>query len=371
MSYLHRLTSHPVTATTIAIATVVSVAWWLGMDIDGVSMSHQPLLEQPWTALTSVFPHVNILHLLFNCYWVLLLGSCMERRYGRWRTVAWFALWSVGSSLSEFVFLDGGVGLSGAVYGMWAFFSVLRRRRYWLNGPIQEREDQVFVGWFFLCIVLTVTNVMAIGNIAHGMGAVFGGLSAMVVCANRKLWIAATATLLIVLIALATGLRPWVNFSSYYTWQLGSEALELLKNEQWPQAEAKYRLALTRNPEDAQHWAALGGVLTELDRPEEAGEAFDRAFVLSPTDTYVTRAVAWWRDFVARRAVESGNDELAAATYQQACILQPGNAQYRRGLANALYRLGRLTEAREAFEVLLQLDAGDEQAKARIEQMPK
>src|SRR5579871_5927648 len=40
---------------------------------------------QVWRLFTTVFPHVNILHLVFNLYWMWRFGQVVETWMGTWR----------------------------------------------------------------------------------------------------------------------------------------------------------------------------------------------------------------------------------------------------------------------------------------------
>ncbi len=371
MSYLQHLNRSRITGGILLVACAVSFAWWAGMSIDWLAMTFVPLAQQPWTLLTSALPHVNIVHLLFNCYWMVVLGSFFEIRFGKQRTIVCFALWAAASALAEFVFLDGGVGLSGVVYALWAFFAILRRRRYLVAGPIGEREDQLFVAWFFICIVLTYSGVMPVANIAHGAGAVFGALSAMAVSGNRKLWRSVMVATLLLLVIAATALRPQLNSSTYYTDGLAYEAWQLRDQERWPEAEAKLRLVLQRSPNAADQWAALGGVLVHLERFSEAGQAYERAFAIAPGNALVRRAVAWWHGWLAGQAFDCQDLETSAKEFRLACNLEASNARFRRGLAETHDLLQNAQAAREAYEVLLQLEPDDELARKRLEELSR
>ncbi|NQU19823.1 MAG: hypothetical protein HQ567_00960, partial [Candidatus Nealsonbacteria bacterium] len=70
----------------------------------------------------------------------------------------------------------------------------------------------LFVIWFFVCIVLTQLELMRVANIAHGAGAIFGVLYGLALYDTRlrKRWIAvaAIATLLVLATVIACPGHP-------------------------------------------------------------------------------------------------------------------------------------------------------------------
>src|SRR5678816_2805953 len=77
---------YPVTIFLAVASLVVTGMWWAGKSIDGFVMDvnvwdHWEL----WRAFTSIFPHVDILHLVFNVYWLWVFGPVVERAFGHIR----------------------------------------------------------------------------------------------------------------------------------------------------------------------------------------------------------------------------------------------------------------------------------------------
>jgi membrane associated rhomboid family serine protease len=64
------LPRYPVIGSVMAMSVGVTIAWWSGLNIgyllETPGISHGEL----WRLLTSSFPHVDILHLGFNLYWL-------------------------------------------------------------------------------------------------------------------------------------------------------------------------------------------------------------------------------------------------------------------------------------------------------------
>jgi membrane associated rhomboid family serine protease len=62
------------------------------------------------------------------------------------------------------------------VYGFFGFLWVLQRRDPRFADAMDDRTAGLFVAWFFLCILLTVSQVLRVGNVAHASGAAIGAL---------------------------------------------------------------------------------------------------------------------------------------------------------------------------------------------------
>ena len=86
----------------------------------------------PWTLLTSIFLHANLLHIASNLFFLFIFGFILEEQVSKARWVTVFLLTGlagsltfVGADLAGFLlsgsppnFVSCGVGASGAVYGI-------------------------------------------------------------------------------------------------------------------------------------------------------------------------------------------------------------------------------------------------------------
>ena len=57
---------YPVIVGVGLLATAVTLAWWAGADISPLFASGYIRRGQFWRLFTTIFPHLNILHLAFN-----------------------------------------------------------------------------------------------------------------------------------------------------------------------------------------------------------------------------------------------------------------------------------------------------------------
>ncbi|MFD0823098.1 rhomboid family intramembrane serine protease, partial [Micromonospora zhanjiangensis] len=109
--------------------------------------------------ITSTFLHLQptegifgITHILFNMYWLWLLGRILEERLGVLRFLAVYLLSALGGSVLFFLVDPHGsaVGASGAIYGLAACYFVVSRR---LGYQPLDRNRMLI--WLILWLVLS------------------------------------------------------------------------------------------------------------------------------------------------------------------------------------------------------------------------
>lgn len=290
---------YPIIAGTCLLAILVSLFWWANNDISPLFESAMIRRGELWRLLTSIFPHVGVLHLIFNVYWLWVFGSLVEETYGHLRTVALIVLFAAIPNAFEFALLDGGVGLSGVGYGLFGLVWVLSRKDARFADAMDSKTVQLFVGWFFLCIVMTLTKIMEVANIAHGVGAVTGVLTGFAINLPQRRVQAAGAISVLLLAGLwgSTVGRPRVNLSK----TAGSEEGHL-----------GYAALLANNDKDAVRW-------------------FQDAVAYRSPDPLV-----WYDLGVAYERV--GNHGGAATAYRTAAAQGDAAAQY---VLGSLYLTGK------------------------------
>lgn len=228
------LRRYPVIGGTALLAIGISLLWWTKTDVSPLFANAMVRHGQLWRLVTSVLPHAGVLHLAFNLYWLWVFGSLVEGVFGHLKTVALILLFAIISSAFEFAFLQGGVGLSGVGYGLFGLLWVLSRKDERFSDAVDSKTVQLFVGWFFFCIVATVVGFMPVANIAHGMGAVAGVLTglAITIPERRVELIAATSLVFLVGLWASTTGRPKVNLSKTGGYEEAYQGYEALISNQ-------------------------------------------------------------------------------------------------------------------------------------------
>jgi GlpG protein len=289
-----QLLRYPVVAVTAAAAIAASIAYWSERDVSFLFMDPHLSDGQLWRLATSVFPHVDVLHLVFNLYWLWVFGTAVETGFGHARTAGLVLLFAVGSGAAEYAILDGGIGLSGVVYGLFGLLWILTLYDERFRDAVDARVVNLLVFWFFLCIFTTVKKIMPVANIAHGAGAVLGVLVAAAIVARpsrQTAFVAVMVALCVASVAGATFLRPRVNLSAYGGYgeaELGHAALVEGRNQE---AE-KWLLRATRlDPEESSYWYNLGIAQHRLEKLEEALASYRRACEIMPGDEDIASAL--------------------------------------------------------------------------------
>ena len=132
--------------------------------------------KQIYRLITSMFLHGGIMHLLFNMYALYILGSQVERYYGKRRFLLIYFLSGLMGSLFSCVFMKTNVfgvsiGASGAIFGLMgsiAYFTYYYRAT--LQGVLREQIMPVIV----LNLLLGMM-IQSIDLFAH-IGGLIGGL---------------------------------------------------------------------------------------------------------------------------------------------------------------------------------------------------
>jgi len=125
-----------------------------------------------WRLITPAFIHMNLIHLVFNMFWLKDLGSMIEARKGTLTLLVMVLLVAAVSDLVQYKFSgpDFG-GMSGVIYGLFGYI--------WMRGKLDPASGLrlhpanvvIMVGWFFLCLFHVIPHV---ANSAHGVGLAVG-----------------------------------------------------------------------------------------------------------------------------------------------------------------------------------------------------
>lgn len=140
-----------------------------------------------WRLVTPIFIHMTWVHLIFNVWSLLILGSRLENRFGAMRLSLWMLSIAVFSNVAQ-ALIDSPLagGLSGVLYGVFGIALVLTNRSGGKLRLVTREESVIYMIWFVLCIVMSSDLMgeeqrMRVGNVAHGAGLLFGAAIGLVV----------------------------------------------------------------------------------------------------------------------------------------------------------------------------------------------
>lgn len=347
-----RLPAYPVAGgislMAIAVTAMTGLRRW---PIERFDVGPTTFHGEPWRLLTSALPHLDPLHLLFDVYWFWVFGTLLEEVLGHVRVLALVVLFAAGSAAAQYAVGVGGVGLSGVGFGLFAMTWVLTPRDRRFAGAVDTRTVQLFGVWFFFCILATYLGVMAIGNVAHAVGALLGALvgAAMSARAVERRVMAAFAIPVVLALSFAgaTFLRARVNLrhDDYGSAQLGYQALQA---GHFDDAVRHYREATAMNGEDSAAWYNLGLACESAGRGDESLAAFRRSYELDPVTVHHRDAYRFAAHRFAREAQQQGDHERAIAMLRPWVAIDPGDALAWLTLSLSYHALGREAEEREA-----------------------
>lgn len=141
------------------------------------------VLLKPWTILTSMFLHVDFLHILFNMLYLFLFGQILSSRLGSQSVVTVYVFGGFVGAIFYLLFynvISGSqvsylaLGASGGVMAIMAAATTLNPNkaiRVFLLGSVK-------IKWIFLVIFISSSiyniNINTGGKIDHMGGALFG-----------------------------------------------------------------------------------------------------------------------------------------------------------------------------------------------------
>jgi membrane associated rhomboid family serine protease/Flp pilus assembly protein TadD len=344
-----------------------------------------------WRLVTAMFLHAGLVHLTVNMWALLQLGTLCEILYGRARFLILYVCAGVLGNVASYEASPGlGVGASGAIFGLFGVAIVfgLKYRRE-LPGQMGDRLLRSLVPVLLINLALTFSFSM-IDKFAHLGGLVAGALLAALTesrtasaARHAREWLPVPAALASVVGLLLYGV--W-GLASVYTTSvplvLASLAAQrnetrkairlleplvrrnpgnvdadellaelLIKSGQGVRAEAVYRRALSRNPNDPRLLNGLAYLYadhlgTHLDEAERLAQ---RAVAVQPKEGMFVDTLAWVY-------YKEGKLEEAYATQQQAVQLSANQADLRYHMGAIEEAMGHIPAAREEYEMALRLN---------------
>ena len=352
-----------VTQAFLGICVAVYVA--MGLATGGTSIlnpTSQQLIEwgansapltlggQWWRLLTSMFLHIDALHILFNMWCLWDLGGMCESLYGPGSFAAVYLISGVGGSLASVWWRPMGLsaGASGAIFGIAGaliasyYLGEFNLPRSAISSHL--RSLIVFAGYnlLFGAVSGRTDNAAHIGGL--GTGLVLGALIARFAPEREPF----RRIAVILLVGLSVyGCGAWLYRTRSYQVH-ASRGNQLLEENKPEQAIAEIQNSIRQRPDYVPAHFALAHAYFKLQRYAEAEAALKRVLELRPgyePALYQLGVVL----------LDENKTEEAKNAFTQCARFDPGDGHY--GLGRAFAEEGNDQAAVEEYQRALQYDA--------------
>ena len=117
----------------VFLLTALSRPFLGGLLVDVLAFHPSNVLLQPWGAVTYMFVHGGVWHILFNMLVLFFFGPPLEERWGGSEFVRFYLIAGLGGAALSFLFAFNAsvIGASAAVYGVMLAFAMT-----WPDSPI-------------------------------------------------------------------------------------------------------------------------------------------------------------------------------------------------------------------------------------------
>jgi membrane associated rhomboid family serine protease len=192
-----------VTYTLIALCLVVYGIQYLTGDAVTNALIYAPVYTsiEPWRMLTTVFIHASIFHVAINMYSLWVVGPALETMLGRIRYLVLFLIAGFGGSVAVLLLtnpLDGALGASGAIFGLFGAYFVIQRR---LGG--NATQMLIVIGLNLVIGFIPGLNISwqgHVGGLVAGVAVAFVYLETR---ARRRRWLQITLIVVVVAVLVA------------------------------------------------------------------------------------------------------------------------------------------------------------------------
>ncbi|MEO7986520.1 MAG: rhomboid family intramembrane serine protease [Gemmatimonadales bacterium] len=161
--------------------------------LEQLQFSPAGALSRPWTFITYMFVHANLLHLLGNMLMLFVFGAPVESRIGSRKFIFYYLYCGIGAAvfsmgLSGFMPVGPFIGASGAVLGVGIAFAM-----FWPDAELVVFPVPIPIKARTLVAVIVGLDILGalyfndgIAHIAHVGGALFGYVFFRVQALSRR-----------------------------------------------------------------------------------------------------------------------------------------------------------------------------------------
>ena len=284
-----------------------------------------------WRLFTAMFLHIGLMHLAFNAYALVAIGTDLERIVGWARFLAVYLLSGLFGSLASYAFSPHlSAGASGAIFGvigaLGAFFAMYRERLgQWGRSRLGNILFLIAINLFFGFTNPGIDNYGHLGGLLSGaiLGWALAPRYQPDVTGARlvdRTSLGRSLPVLILAVALLAGgtilaTRAQADSPSIHLAR-GEDAVQ---RESWDEAVTELEQTLAKDPTSAEAYFYLGLARNNLNQPQLAVSAYESAIELEPdfSSAHWNLAFTYW---------ELGRTADARSHLETYLKLNPGEA---------------------------------------------
>ena len=143
-----------------------------------------------WRLFAPIFIHFSLIHLVFNCLWVYVLGQQIEKIDGKTLFITLIIFSGICGNYAQFISTGPSLfgGLSGCVYGMFGYTMITEFQKSRIIYGLPPAIYIFMISWLVLGLigVLSLFGLGNIANFAHLGGLIAGVIMALVVTIISK-----------------------------------------------------------------------------------------------------------------------------------------------------------------------------------------
>ena len=137
---------------------------------------------------TSMFIHLDFLHVALNGYALYYFGREVERLYGYFRFAIIYFIGGLAGSVASYMYTDApSIGASGAIFAIFSALGVYFYHHRHLYGKRADRQVMQMIFWGAFNILFGFSLSSRIDNAAHIGGMLGGIILAWFICPELKI----------------------------------------------------------------------------------------------------------------------------------------------------------------------------------------
>lgn len=178
------ITANPLVVLLMLASVIGAAITEFSPSLTALFFFSDPEKGQYYRLLSPIFLHFGLLHLVFNCLWLGILGARIELLEGSLHLLILVLITGVCSNMAQY-YWSGSIyfgGLSGVIYALLGYIWIKNKIAPYNYAPLPSGLMGFMVGWLVLCMtgILEIAVGIGVANAAHLGGLIVGLLIGLV-----------------------------------------------------------------------------------------------------------------------------------------------------------------------------------------------